>query len=109
MVNGQTTNLGAARLERAGYRACLGAVAVEGERFEGRSCQVDGIPFKNKRSLSGVSQAQDGRRGGFDAVGIQDALLESLEGRCVGCLSCVVARDGNVNNAAGRDAVGKED
>lgn len=83
-VNGQTADLGAACLEGAGYGASLGVVAVEGERFQGCGGQIDGVPFENKGSLSSVSQAEDRRGWRLDAVGIQDALLQGLEGCSVG-------------------------
>jgi len=100
-MNRQAGNLSAACLQGTGYRASLGAIAVEGERFQGCCCQIDWVPFEDERSLSSIAQAKNRRRRGLDTIGIQDALLEGLEGRCIGGLSDVIARNGDVDDAAG--------
>lgn len=47
-----------------------------------------------------ISQTEYGRRWRLEAVGVQDALLEGLEGSCVGALCGVIARDGDIDDAA---------
>lgn len=59
--------------------------------------------------MGSVSEAEDWGAGGFDAVGVEDALLEGLEGGCVGFFGGLVARDGDVDYAAGGYVAGEED
>lgn len=107
-MNRETGDLGTASLERARYRASLGAIAVEGQRLQGCGGEVDRIPFEDEGGLGCVSQTEDGRRWSLDTVGVQDTLLEGLEGSCVGALCGVVARNGDIDNAARGDVVWEE-
>lgn len=107
-VDGETADLGAACLKGTRYRAGLGAIPVEGERFERGSGQVDGIPFQDQGGLGCVAEAQDGRRGRLDAVGVQDAFLEGLESGGAGSFGIVVARDGDIDDTTGGDVVWEE-
>lgn len=105
----ETGDFGAASLKRAGDRAGLGVVTVEGERLQRGRSQVDRVPFEDKRGLCSISKAEDGRRWSLHSVCVEDSLLERLEGGCVRCFGGMVARDVDVDNASRRDVTWKQE
>ena len=108
-VDGQAADLGAGDLQRARDGAGLAAVAEEGERAQGGGREGDGVPFEYDGRLGRVAAAQDGGRRRVEAVGRGDGGLEVVEGGLGGGFGGVVARHGNVDDAAGGDGVGKQD
>lgn len=108
-VDCQTADFCATRFEGPRYRAGFRAIAVEGEGFQGCSSQIDRVPFQHQGRLGCISKTEDGWGGRLDAVGVQDTLLKCLECCCTRLLGRKVARNSDVDYAAGRDIVWKED
>ena len=108
-VDGQAADLRAGDLQRPRDVAGFAAVAEQGERAQRGGCEGDGVPFQHDGGLRRVAAAEDGGRGGVEAVGGGDGGLEVVEGGLGGGFGGVVARDGDVNDAAGGDGGREQD
>jgi hypothetical protein len=106
-VDGEAADLGASRLERARYRAGFRAIAVQRERLDGGGGQVDRVPFEDEGSLGRVAEPEDRRGRRLDAVRVENAFLERLEGGCAGRFGRLIARYCDVDDAAGGDVAGE--
>lgn len=100
-IDGQAADLGA--LHDRGPRdvARLLVVAEQRQGDDVRGGMLDGVPLEDDRRLRCIPAAEDRRRGLGLAKGMVDGILEREEGGLRLLLGREVARDGDVDDAAG--------
>lgn len=106
-VQSQTRDLGAQLI--LGDCACLVAIAVQAEAAELRRREIDRVPFEHNARLSCIAAAKHGRRGRFRAEAVVDVGLKGRELLVGDCLGVEVARNVDVDDAAGVDVGRQQD
>jgi hypothetical protein len=104
-VQSQTRDLGAQLV--LGDRACLVAIAVQAQTTKLRRREIDRIPFEYNARLGRVAASKHGSRWRFGAEAVVDVGLEGRELLVGDCLGVEVARNVDVDDAAGVD-IGRE-
>lgn len=106
-VQSQTGDLGAQLI--LGDCACLVAIAVEAQATQLRRREIDWIPFQYNARLGRIAAAKHGSRGRFCTEAVVDVGLEGSELLVGDRLGVEVARNVDVDDAAGVDVRREQD